>query len=51
MPDEPLLAVEGLEVRYGAATALRGASLSVRRGQLVAVIGNNGAGKTSLCAA
>ncbi len=48
MPDEPLLAVEGLEVRYGAATALRGASLSVRRGQLVAVIGNNGAGKTSL---
>lgn len=44
----PLLAVEDLEVRYGAATALRGATLSVRRGQLVAVIGNNGAGKTSL---
>ncbi len=48
MSDTPLLAVEDLEVRYGAATALRGASLSVRRGQLVAVIGNNGAGKTSL---
>ncbi|GJE58803.1 ABC transporter ATP-binding protein [Methylobacterium trifolii] len=44
----PLLAVEDLEVRYGAATALRGASLNVQRGQLVAVIGNNGAGKTSL---
>ena len=48
MPDEMLLAVEDLGVRYGAATALRGASLTVRRGQLVAVIGNNGAGKTSL---
>ncbi|RUP15063.1 MAG: ABC transporter ATP-binding protein [Methylobacterium sp.] len=48
MVDEPLLVVENLEVRYGAATALRGASLTVRRGQLVAVIGNNGAGKTSL---
>lgn len=48
MVDEPLLSVENLEVRYGAAIALRGASLTVRRGQLVAVIGNNGAGKTSL---
>lgn len=48
MSDASLLAVENLEVRYGAATALRGASLTVRRGQLVAVIGNNGAGKTSL---
>ncbi|GJD86687.1 MULTISPECIES: ABC transporter ATP-binding protein [Methylobacterium] len=45
---ETLLTVENLEVRYGAATALRGASLTVPRGQLVAVIGNNGAGKTSL---
>ncbi|KAA0121933.1 ABC transporter ATP-binding protein [Methylobacterium sp. P1-11] len=48
MTDTPLLVVEDLEVRYGAVTALRGASLTVRRGQLVAVIGNNGAGKTSL---
>jgi len=48
MTDTPLLVVENLEVRYGAVTALRGASLTVRRGQLVAVIGNNGAGKTSL---
>ena len=44
----PLLTVEDLEVRYGAATALRGATLRVQQGQLVAVIGNNGAGKTSL---
>ena len=45
---DPLLSVESIEVRYGAATALREASLLVHPGQLVAVIGNNGAGKTSL---
>ena len=43
-----LLDVRGLEVRYGAAVAVRGIDLQVRRGQLVAVIGNNGAGKTSI---
>ena len=45
---DPLLSVESIEVRYGAATALREASLLVRPGQLVAVIGSNGAEKTSL---
>lgn len=45
---EILLDVRGLEVRYGAAEAVRGVNLQVRRGQLVAVIGNNGAGKTSV---
>jgi branched-chain amino acid transport system ATP-binding protein len=43
-----LLEVEGLEIRYGAAVAVRDATLRVRRGELVAVIGNNGAGKTSI---
>lgn len=43
-----LLDVRGLEIRYGAATAVRGVDLQVRRGELVAVIGNNGAGKTSI---
>jgi branched-chain amino acid transport system ATP-binding protein len=45
---EPLLDVRGLEIRYGAATAVRGVNLQVRRGELVAIIGNNGAGKTSI---
>jgi branched-chain amino acid transport system ATP-binding protein len=45
---ETLLDVRGLEIRYGAAVAVRGVNLTVKRGELVAVIGNNGAGKTSI---
>lgn len=45
---ETLLDVRGLEIRYGAAIAVRGVNLTVKRGELVAVIGNNGAGKTSI---
>ena len=45
---ETILDVRGLEIRYGAAVAVRGVNLAVRRGELVAVIGNNGAGKTSI---
>ncbi|MGL5168478.1 MAG: ABC transporter ATP-binding protein [Afipia sp.] len=43
-----LLDIQNLELRYGAAIAVREISLSVKRGQLVAVIGNNGAGKSSM---
>jgi branched-chain amino acid transport system ATP-binding protein len=45
---EVLLDILNLELRYGAAIAVRDISLSVKRGQLVAVIGNNGAGKSSM---
>ena len=42
-----LLEVADLHVSYGAITALRGLSLAVGQGEVVALIGANGAGKTS----
>jgi branched-chain amino acid transport system ATP-binding protein len=44
---EPLLVVRGLEVAYGPVTAVRGLNLDVGRGEIVALLGANGAGKTS----
>ncbi|MBL8957861.1 MAG: ABC transporter ATP-binding protein [Myxococcaceae bacterium] len=46
-PREPLLEVKGLKVKYGAIEALKGVELSVGVGEVVALIGANGAGKTS----
>src|SRR6185436_4660977 len=44
----PLLAVDDLTVAYGAVTAVRGVSLTVADGEIVAALGPNGAGKTTL---
>ncbi len=47
-PDSvPLLKVDDLRVNYGGIRAVKGISLEVRKGELVALIGANGAGKTS----
>ncbi len=43
----PLLELRCLTVRYGALTALRGLDLQVREGELVALLGANGAGKST----
>ena len=43
-----MLDVRGIDVRYGAATALRGVSIEVAEGELVCVVGPNGAGKSTL---
>ena len=43
-----LLAVEELEVRYGRTRAVQGVSLTLDAGEIVTVLGANGAGKSSL---
>ncbi len=45
---EPLLEIRGLSVRYGAVTAVEGVDLSVDAGEVIGLVGANGAGKTSL---
>jgi len=42
------LEVDDLHVRYGRVHAVRGVSLKVEEGEVVAVLGANGAGKSSL---
>ena len=43
-----MLSVENIDVFYGDAQALDGVSLTVEEGSIVAIVGANGAGKTSL---
>jgi branched-chain amino acid transport system ATP-binding protein len=45
---EFVLQLKNVEAAYGPITAIRGVSLSVPRGAIVAVLGANGAGKTTI---
>ena len=47
MPASPVIEVERLNVTYGDFEAVRDLSFEVRRGELYALLGTNGAGKTS----
>nr|WP_199552469.1 ABC transporter ATP-binding protein [Streptomyces sp. N35] len=52
MTERPtLLQVTGLEVYYGEVRALSGLDLRVGEGEIVALLGNNGAGKTTVLSA
>lgn len=44
----PLLSVQDLFVRYGAVEAVRGVSFEIQQGEIVALLGANGAGKSSI---
>jgi len=44
---EPLLSARGLRSGYGAVEVLRGIDLDVHGGEIVALLGSNGAGKTT----
>lgn len=47
MSENAMLEVEDLEVNHGAVRAVRGVSIAARKGELVAILGANGAGKSS----
>ena len=46
-PATPLLELRDLVVRYGSITALQGINIAVHSGELVALLGSNGAGKST----
>ena len=47
MPDTPVLEIDELTVRYGDTLAVDDLSLSIPAGQTVALLGANGAGKST----
>jgi len=47
VPEQAILEVEELHVAYGGVQAVRGISLEVRAGEIIALLGANGAGKSS----
>ncbi len=48
MPQTALLALRNIETYYGPIMAIRGVSMTVREGQIVSLLGANGAGKTTV---
>src|SRR4051795_7871544 len=47
MADDTLLEIDGIETCYGLSQVLFGLTLSVKSGEMVALMGRNGMGKTT----
>ena len=47
MAQPTLLRLDGVETGYGALSVLKGIDLEVRTGEIVALLGSNGSGKTT----
>lgn len=45
---EPIIEVQGLEKRYGQTVVHRDLNLTVRRGEIISIVGGSGSGKTTL---
>lgn len=50
-PDTPLLALRDVHAWYGLSHILHGVQMTVRRGEIVALLGRNGVGRSTLCKA
>ena len=48
MATDGILKVKNIETLYGLIMAIRGVSLEVQEGQIAAILGANGAGKTTI---
>jgi branched-chain amino acid transport system ATP-binding protein len=46
-PDEPLLAVRDLHAYYGKSHVLHGVDLTIRKGEIVSLLGRNGVGRST----
>jgi ABC-type sugar transport system ATPase subunit len=47
-PDQPLLSLRGISKNFGAVQALSGVDLDLPAGQITALVGDNGAGKSTM---